>query len=179
MTVLDFLLVLSITGFVWFGFWFGIIHMVGGVVGTVAGAYLAGEFYDKLAAPFEAMLQTHSGWVKLLAFIVIFIAANRLVGFAFYLLDRSFAFLRRIPFLKTINHMGGAILGLFEGALVLGLTLYLGSRVELPPAIDAAIYSSHVAQSLTVFAGLLVPLLPEALRLIQPYIPGVTLPVPQ
>lgn len=179
MTLLDFLLVISITGFVWFGFWFGIIHMVGGLVGTIAGAWLAGEFYDKLSAPFEALLQTHSGWVKLLSFIVIFIAVNRLVGFAFYLLDKSFAFLRRIPFLKTINHIGGAILGLIEGALVLGLTLYIGSRVELPLAIDSAIVTSHVAQSLELFAELLVPLLPEALRLVQPYVPGVFLPIPQ
>lgn len=177
MTTLDFLLVLSIVGFVWFGFWFGMIHMAGGLVGTIAGAFVAGQFYAIVAAPFEAMLSSTSGWVKIVSFLVIFVTVNRFVGFCFYLVDRSFAFLTRIPFLKTIDRMAGAILGLAEGGLVLGLTLYLGNRVELPLAIENAILSSQVAQSLEIFAAVLVPLLPDALRVVQPYLP-VELPIP-
>lgn len=179
MTTFDVLLILSLVGFVWFGFWFGMIHMAGGLIGTVAGAFLAGQFYGVLAAPFEALLGSTSGWVKIISFLVIFVAINRFVGFIFYLVDRSFAFLTRIPFLKTIDRLAGAILGLAEGALVLGLTLYLGSRVELPPAIESAIMTSSVAASLEVFAMILVPLLPDTLRFLQPYVPAVNLPIPE
>lgn len=177
MTILDFLLVICLTGFVWFGFWFGMIHMAGGLVGTVAGAYLAGHFYTVVAAPFEALLGSTNGWVKIATFLVIFIVVNRFVGFCFYLVDRSFAFLTRIPFLKTIDRMAGAVMGLAEGALVIGLTIYLGGRVELPLAIESAIMMSRVAQGLSVFAMILVPLLPDALKVIQPYLP-VNLPIP-
>lgn len=174
--MLDFILVVSLAGFVWFGFWFGMIHMAGGLAGSIAGAYMAGHFYAVVAAPFEAMLGSTDGWVKVISFAVIFIAVNRFVGFVFYVLDRSFAFLTRIPFLKTIDRMAGAILGLAEGALVLGLTIFLSSRLVLPSGVESAIITSRVAQSLEIFAMVLVPLLPDALRTIQPYIPQVPLP---
>lgn len=179
MTLFDFLLILSLVGFVWFGFWFGIIHMVGGLVGTVAGAWLAGHFYDKLTGPLQMLLGTNSTWVELLSFVFIFIVANRLVGFIFYILDRTFRFISVIPFLKTINHLGGALLGLIEGVLVIGLTLYFANRIDLPIMVEEAIVASRVALKFISIASVLVPLLPDIIKQVQPYVPGVNLPIPQ
>ncbi len=179
MTTLDIILILSIAGFVWFGLWFGAIHMAGGLIGTVAGAYLAGHFYDKLAGPLHLLFGTDTGWVDLVAFIFIFVVINRVVGFVFHLIDRSFRFISMAPFLKTINRFVGAILGLAEGVLVTGLTLYFANRVALPISVEAAIANSQVAQKLITIASILVPLLPNIIRQVQPYVPGVTLPVPQ
>jgi len=178
MTLLDFFLLVAMFGFVWFGFWFGMIHMAGAVVGTVAGAWLAGHFYTVLSAPLEALVGTDNNWVRVLSFIVIFVAVNRLVGFGFYMVDRTFGFLIRIPFLKTIDRIAGALLGFVEGALVLGLTLYFASRVNLPLLLEAAIAASKVAARLTAFAAVLVPLLPDIIKQVQPYVPGVNLPIP-
>src|SRR5690349_20026237 len=99
MTLLDILLILSILGFVWFGFWFGVLHMLGGLVGTIAGVWLAGHYSSILAAPLQALLGGGSGWVELVAFVLIYLVVNRVVRFAFFVLDRAFNFVSLVPFL--------------------------------------------------------------------------------
>ncbi len=172
MTLLDLLLILALFGFIWFGLWFGAIHMLGGLIGTVIGAYVAGHYYSAVMAWLGSMFGLESAWIKLLVFILLFIIVNRLVGFVFYLIDRAFRFISVIPFLKTINRLAGAAFGLLEGILVLGLTLYFASRLALPLLVESAIATSSLAAKLINFAGILVPLLPEVIRQIQPYVPG-------
>lgn len=171
MTTFDVILLLLLFGFVWFGFWFGLIHAVGGVIGTVLGAWLAGHFYLSLVDLLSNFINLGEDWLKLISFFLIYLVINRLVGFLFYILDQGFSFLRFIPFLKTINRFGGALLGLVEGALLLGLTLHFALTLDLPIKLEDAIYTSLVASRLIGFASILWPLLPEFLRKIQPYIP--------
>ncbi len=182
MTILDLILLICLFGFLWFGFWFGLIHALGGLVGTVAGAWLAGHFYYNLAGPIEKLFNYQGPWLKLVAFLVIFILINRLVGFGFYLFDKSFAVLIRLPFLKTIDRLAGGVLGIVEGIFVIGLALILvNNHLTIPDFISQAINSSRLALAFQVLAGILVPLLPDILRYTQPYMPGsieipVTLP---
>ena len=44
MTFLDLIVGLLLFGFVLAGLWFGLIHMIGAVVGTVAGTVVAGHY---------------------------------------------------------------------------------------------------------------------------------------
>jgi len=172
MTILDFILLLILFGFLWFGFWFGLIHALGGLVGAIAGAWLAGHFYGALASPIEQLFGYQGPWLRLASFLAIFIVANRLVGFGFYLFDKSFAFLIRLPFLKTIDRLAGGVLGIVEGALVIGLTLILAvNHLNMPELINNAITTSGVAFGLQAFAAVLVPLLPDVIRYAQPYLP--------
>jgi len=179
MTLFDFILVVILFGFVWSGFWFGMIHSAGALIGTIIGAWLAGQFYSLLVLPIESILGVQGGWVSVLAFLIIFVVINRLVGFGFYVLDRTVRFLQVIPFLKTINRLAGALLGLVEGALVLGVTLYFAERVDLPLLFANAVAHSSVAARLIGFASILIPLLPDIIKSVQPYIPNVNLPIPQ
>lgn len=148
-------------------------------MGIVAGAWLAGHFYLQLAAPVEALLGYQGPWIRLAAFLVILIFVNRAVGFGFYLFDKTFAFLVRLPFLKTIDRLAGGVLGVVEGALALGLTLTLaGDYLVLPLVVQDAIAASRVAFSLKAFAAILVPLLPDVIRYAQPYLPqGMEIPL--
>lgn len=178
MTLFDFVLLIMIFGFMWFGFWFGAIHMAGGLIGTIAGAWLAGHYYDTLSHFISSLLGINSPWLNLICFALIFILINRLIGFAFYVLDRTFGFLSRLPFIKTIDRLGGLVFGLLEAVLVIGLTLYFADRLPLPALFENAMAASRVAQRLITMAGILVPLLPEVIRKIQPYVPNIDLPIP-
>ncbi|MFA4936909.1 MAG: CvpA family protein [Patescibacteria group bacterium] len=177
MGIFDAFLLLILFGFVWFGFWFGFIHTLGALVGTIAGAFIAGRLYLPIFDLVVNWIGYDSGWIKIIIFLILFIVINRLVGFGFYILDRTFRFVSFIPFLKTINHLGGAVLGLVEGGLTLGLVLYFSGSVDLPLSITQAIANSDIAQDLIMFAGVLIPLLPEVLEKIQPYIPNVNLSI--
>lgn len=177
MTLLDFVLILVLLGFVWFAFWFGLIHAAGGLAGTVVGAWLAGIFYDEVAFVIERLFSYSGPWVRVFTFVAIFILVNRVVGFGFFVLDKTFSFLVRLPFLKTIDRLAGAVLGFAEGGLVLGLTLnFAVTHFVLPSVIQQAIDASRVAFILMSLAAVLVPLLPEAIKAVQPYVP-VELPV--
>ncbi len=153
--------------------------MLGGLLGTIAGAAVAGHLYRPLVDWVQLLIGEQSGWLKLIVFIIIFIIINRLVGFVFYIISQTFHFISVIPFLKSIDRLLGALLGLLEGALVLGLTLYFASRLDLPLLFQMAIAASSVATRLIDFASVLVPLLPEVVRHLQPFIPGVNAVVPE
>ena len=104
----------------------------------------------------------------MLIFILVFSLINRLVGFAFYLLDRAFNILSIIPFLKTINRLGGLVLGFLTGSLTLGLILYVASKYSfLESWFGQWLSHSQVAPALIKFAGFLMPLLPEFLKKLQ------------
>ncbi|MFA4818548.1 MAG: CvpA family protein [Patescibacteria group bacterium] len=178
MTLLDLLLILTLFGFIWFGIWFGAIHMLGGLIGTVLGAYTAGQFTLPITLWLANSFGLGSLWIKLAVFILLFVITNRIVGFIFYLIDRIFKFVSVIPFLKTINRLAGAVFGLLEGMLVIGLTLYFASHLQLPLLFQMAIASSSVAAKLIGFAEILVPLLPDIIRQAKSYIPGINLPIP-
>ena len=45
----DIILLIIIAGFAMFGFWFGLIHTLGSLLGTVFGAYLASRYYEPMA----------------------------------------------------------------------------------------------------------------------------------
>ncbi len=162
--LLDLILILAVFGFVLFGLWFGVVHTLGALVGTVAAAVIAGQYYT-LAPGGDAG--------KVIGFILIFIVVNRLIGFIFYLVDRAFHFLTILPFLKSINRLAGGVLGLIEGLLVVGTALIVASKFNLGPWFTDAFTKSVVAPSIVAFAAVLLPLLPEALKKIQSFIPWV------
>lgn len=164
MSIFDFFLLIILAGFIWFGFWFGLIHTLGALIGIIVGAYTAGLWYDQLAHWTLFIFGGNINLARVICFIIIFIVANRLVGFVFYLIDKIFKFLSVIPFLKTINRLAGAVLGFIEGILALSLILYVTFHYPFWAWLNQAIVNSKIAGYLVGVARILSPLLPEALK---------------
>jgi len=127
MTLFDLILLLILGGFVAYGLWFGLVHTLGVLVGTIAGAFLAARWYDDVASWLGFLFGGRENLAKVICFLILFIIINRLVGLIFWLVDKIFSFLKIIPFLSTINRLLGAVFGFLEGVLVLGLTLSCGT----------------------------------------------------
>lgn len=163
-SLLDVILLLSVFSFLLFGLWFGLIHTVGSLVGTVVGAVVAGQFYTLAPGSIG----------RVVAFIVIFLVVNRLVGFGFSLLERAFHLLTILPFLKSIDRLSGGVLGLIEGLLVVGTILIVASRYNLGTWFTTAMTNSKVAPHLVNAAQVLLPFLPIALKKLQSFIPWLT-----
>lgn len=166
MTLFDLILILLVFGFGWFGFWFGLIHAVGGFVGLILGAAVASRYYDDLAKRILFIFNGNENLAKLISFFVIYIVGNRLVGFVFFIVDKILKPITQLPFLKAINRLGGVIFGLAEGILTIGLFLYFAARVPLPWLIDL-IEKSKIAWYFIKMANLLLPLLPEVLKKLE------------
>ncbi len=161
MSILDFILILILFFFTFAGFFFGLIHTLGSLVGTVAGILVAGRYFEGFA---EKIPIGNANLAKVVSFFVIFVVASRLVGFAFFLIDKIFKVLSLLPFLKSINRLLGAVLGLAEGAVVLAVVLVLVMRFPFAGFLFPAIEGSQVAQALVRVGEILLPLLPQIVQ---------------
>ncbi|MFA5134388.1 MAG: CvpA family protein [Patescibacteria group bacterium] len=170
MATFDIILLLVFFGFVGAGFYFGLIHTLGAVIGAVLGVIVAGSLYEQVS-PFLQFFMLKEGVADVLSFIIVFIVISRLIGYMVHVLDKGFKLARLIPFATTVNRFGGALLGFFEAALVLGTVLYVASHFQLSPEINAAIDRSPFAGLLMTIASVLVPLIPDSLKVnvITPY----------
>lgn len=167
MSLFDIILLIIIAGFGMFGFWFGLIHTLGSLLGTVFGAYLAARFYE----PMADWLMNITGWTgnytKVLMFVIAFIIINRLVGFVFWIIDKTTGLITRLPFISGINRFLGLLLGLAEGLITLGLIFYFIERVPLSDYFMQWMANSVVVPYTTAVAAVLLPLLPEALKMLK------------
>ena len=167
MTILDFILVIIISCFVFSGLRFGLIHALGALIGTIAGALIAGHYFDQFGHTLNAVFLGNLNLARIFAFIIIFIVVSHLVGFIFWLLDRIFHVISIIPFLKSINRLAGGILGFFEGTIVSGLILIVVAKFPFAGFIVPAMEGSNVAKWLMDFGKILLPLLPEIIKQVK------------
>ena len=167
MALVDVIILIIISGFGLFGLWFGLVHTAGYLLGTILGAYLASRYYE----PMADWLMKITGWEgnapKVLVFIIAFIIINRLVGFGFWIVDKVASVITNLPFIKGLNRFLGMLLGLFEGLLTIGLIIYFVERFPLSEKIMSFLADSVLAPRLDLVVNILLPLLPEALKMLQ------------
>jgi uncharacterized membrane protein required for colicin V production len=123
------------------------------------GAFLAGQFYDEMALWLLRYFENEAGR-KVLGFIIIYIIVNKGVGVIFWAIGKVF----HLPILRTLNRLLGALLGLVEGILVVGLMLYVASRFPVSESLTFAMQNSQITEKLINTAGVLAPLLPDLLN---------------
>jgi uncharacterized membrane protein required for colicin V production len=150
-------------GFIAAGFYFGLIHTIGAVIGAVAGVWIASHFYDQIS-PFIQFFMIKGAVADVIAFIVILLVVSRLIGFVVHMLDQGFKIIKIIPFASSINRLGGALFGFVEAALVIGTILYVTSQFNVSPAVTDAINNTPFADLLMNIAKILLPLIPAALK---------------
>ncbi|PIT86939.1 MAG: hypothetical protein COU33_00370 [Candidatus Magasanikbacteria bacterium CG10_big_fil_rev_8_21_14_0_10_43_6] len=179
MSLFDIVLLIIIGGFGLFGLWFGFFHTLGSLLGTVLGVYLASRYYEQLAT----WLISVTGWgdnvSRVIMFTIAFIIINRLVGFTFWIFDKFFDVLTRLPFLGSINRLLGLLLGTFEGVVTVGFVVYFIEQFPFSEKVVAAIASSAVAPHTLVVVTVLLPLLPEGMRILRTsvdYVEGQIIP---
>lgn len=167
MTHFDIILLIILGGFAMFGLWFGFIHALGAVVGTVIATFVSTHYYEGLSSWIWSLTGGNENLVKVLVFIFFFIIINRLVGFGFWLIEKAFDVLKIIPFLSTINRLLGGVFGLLEGVLVVGLSLFFISKFPFSEWLIGSMLKSTVSSTLINISSVLWPLMPAALKQIQ------------
>lgn len=167
MSFFDLILVCIIGGFVLFGLWFGIVSTLGSLIGTVFGVYLASRWYVVPATWLINATGWNANFSNVLVFIILYLIINRLVGFIFYIIDKSFSIITHLPFVNSLNRLLGGLFGFIEGVVALGIVFSFVSRFPLGPAFMAAVNASRVVAFCVSIASLLWPLVPEAIRALQ------------
>lgn len=167
MALFDIILLIIIGGFAMFGLWFGLVHTLGSLVGTILGAYIASRYYEQAAE----ILINITGWEanisRVIMFIIAFVVINRLVGLAFWFVDKILSVITKLPFVNSLNRFLGIILGLVEGILTIGLIIFFVERFPLSERFMGWVAASPIAEFTSNFANVLIPLLPDALKLLS------------
>jgi membrane protein required for colicin V production len=164
MSLFDLILLIILLLFAGAGYRFGLIHAVGSLVGIVVGLVVAGKTYVAVAAYLLTVIGGNESVLRIVSYIVIFILVNRLVGVLFWLLERFYNLAAVVPGLKMINRSLGALLGLIEGILILGILFHLVGRFPIISSLLAPIAKSQLAQWILSVSAVLIPLLPPAFR---------------
>jgi len=165
MIIFDAILIIILAGFIFYGLFYGLIRTIGSLVGVVSGAYLASRFYLIVFEFIKNLFFGYDNLGKILTFIILFAIINRLVCFIFSLIDKTYNIISIIPFLKTINRLGGAVFGFLEGGIVIGLALYVVVNNFLMGGLFGELMkSSQIASSLLKFIDILKPFLPGMLE---------------
>jgi len=166
-TIFDLILLLILFLFIAFGFALGLVQTIGALIGVVVGSWLAGQWYEPVGEWLTPILLGHATAAKIVAFILVFTLVNRLIGLVFWFINKIFNLISIIPFTKSLNRLLGAVLGLLEGTLSLGIILYFASQITISDWWLGIINDSQVASLLMMAAGILTPLLPKILKQIK------------
>lgn len=149
MLLFNIILVLALLAFIGSGLKDGFIYALGRIVGSVVGFLVARAFYVQLAVVFSPFMPT--GWAKVIAFLLIFMLVTRVMGWIFKALDKTFNFIAIIPFMKSINHALGGILGFLEGMIIIGGLIWVVKTFNLIPS--AMVYINGSAVAGWIFSG--------------------------
>jgi len=173
MSLFDIILLCIIGGFGLFGLWFGLIHTLGSLVGTALGVYLASHYYEAVADWLIRITGWGQNFSRVLIFALTFILVNRLVGLAFWIVDKILSIITRLPFISSLNRLLGLVFGVLEGVIVLGIIFYFVAKFPLGTQFMDALGKSQVVPYAVKTASILWPLLPDAIKVLQSTIKGL------
>lgn len=174
MSTFDIILIVILAGFGLFGLWFGLVHTLGSLLGTALGVYLSVRFYAGVAQ----WLIDVTGWsenvCKVVVFIAMFFIISRLMGLAFWLVERILRVFIGLPFIRSIDRLLGLIFGLLEGGVALGFIFYFIARFPVGDWFMGMVSRSMVVPYVAKLANIVMPLVPEAVRILKSTVEGIT-----
>ena len=164
MTLLDIILILLVFGFVWAGFWSGLIRTIASLVGVFVGIFFAGIWYDSVSNWVQPIVGGNALVADIVGFILVYFVVTQAVGLLFWFANKIFHIFAILPGMKLLNRVGGAILGFIEGSLIVGVTLQFIGRLPLSEDWANRLAESDVVGYFTAVSAWLVPLFPKAIE---------------
>lgn len=164
MPLVDLALIIFIGAFVFFGLYFGLVHTIGSLVGTIGGVLITTRIIDPVMEK-AGFLFGGGMFANILWFIILLALTSRLIRFAFYLIEKIFGFVRFIPFIKSFNRLAGGLLGFIEGVLFVGVIIYFSLTIMPESLLRTWLEGSVVATYLIDTMQNIQFLFPEEYRL--------------
>lgn len=164
MLVIDIILLIILLGFFVYGWQSGLIKTVGGVLGIVVGIIVAGKYFQVVADWLMPILENRDNLAKILGYLIVFVAVNVVMMVLVSVLTSIFKF---VPFLTSLNRLAGAILALLGGVLAIGFLLIMIDKFPFADFLAKYLEGSQIVPVIADVAGVLMPLLPEAVKEIK------------
>jgi uncharacterized membrane protein required for colicin V production len=164
----DIAVIVILAGFIWYGFFFGLIRVLGNLISLIVGTYIASHIYLPIFNWLSHFIPLGSIVGKVIIFIACFSLVTHLVNWLFVLIEKAFNVVSIIPFLKTANRILGLAFGLVEGIFILGIITYLFNH-NLPNTtfLSHWLATSSLAPRLVDVSKLIVPFIPKLISRLQ------------
>jgi len=159
-SLVDVLIILVVGAFVFAGFFFGLVHTLGSLIGAILSLIITTRIIEPVYGTIGFIFGGESAG-KVFVFIVLFLLVARLLGLAFWLVGKVIGLLAWIPFASTINRLLGALFGLVEGIIFVGVATYFALQYLPPDTIRAALEHSLMANWLLALTAALQVLFPH------------------
>lgn len=167
MTLFDVVLLLIIGGFGIIGYNLGLVSTIGSIIGAALGLYASSRYYEAAANWLMGITGWTGNFSRVVAFIFLFLVFNRAFGFIFWLIEKFLVIFTELPFIYNINKVLGAILGLFEGVLIVGVSVFFINKFPLWPLFMDQLSRSTVAFYCLGIASILWPLVPDTVLAVE------------
>jgi membrane protein required for colicin V production len=164
MNLVDVILILIVGGFVFFGLFFGLVHTLFSLVGSIAGMVIAARLIGPASDHF-GFLFGGGGFGKVVLFLIIYFLIARVLGLAFWLLKTMFGWFAWIPLAGLLDRILGAAFGLLEGIIFVGVALFFAMQFLPDDAVRAALAASFIGKYLLAMVAAFAVLFPQSLRL--------------
>jgi uncharacterized membrane protein required for colicin V production len=162
MTIIDFIILVIVAGFVWKGIRLGLIEAVGGIIGLFVGAFIASHYYQQVSDMLINLLFGSQVLADVLGFLLVFIIINRGIALLFWFIDKVFHIIAIIPFLKTFNRLLGGIFGLIEGLIFIGIIIYFLSGMPFTGGLKQSVENSRFAGIFNTIGKIADPFIPDS-----------------
>ena len=171
MTIFDLSLLIIIVGFAVNGLFRGLIKMVGAIVALVLGIFFASRLYIPFYEWGSNYVSGQENILKIISFVIVLLVISKLIELFFKFLEKVFKIAAFIPGSRLINNILGAVFGILLGSLLLGTIIYFMTQyLDIGGTISELIASSKIALILLEINKIILPLLPESLKSIIPFI---------
>lgn len=158
-TFIDLTLVVLVMVFVIFGLYFGLIHTLGSLIGALIAVVGAG-YSLAYAVDWLSTFMNVGPVFTVVIFIVLFLIISRLIGFVFWVIERAVGILTKLPFISSLDHLLGGILGFLEGLIATGVLIHVALTYLPHGAFTAALNISTVGNWISGLTGFVVTWLP-------------------
>ncbi len=142
---IDLVLVLILIGFGVLGWKRGFILTIGQVIGSIIGFLIARTTSPWLGAVIALFMPSRPGLAQLIAFIIIFFIIERLIGILVGLVNVVFKIITALPIISSVDKFLGFVLGIVEGIVFVGSSVYLVMTLRLDASLMAWLSSSTVS----------------------------------
>ncbi len=169
MAIIDIILLIILGYFTLWGFKKGLIRAVGAIVGLIAAIVLASRYFEEVAeiiAPFIG-LSDNMNFAKMVGFVGLLFVINYAVSIIVAIIEKMYKTVAVLPFMKLGNRLLGAMLGLLQASLLIGLVLYFAARFPFGSIVESFFEDSKVAPIVLQISGIVQPFIPDAIRQIE------------
>lgn len=160
MNIVDYIIIALLIIFFFKGFRVGIIGSLGWLIGFAVGVWAAGKYIQNVAVWLDTWLH-NPALSAVLGFIGIVVVTMVVVGLFFWIANKIVNF---VPFVGLVNRLLGGVLGIVEGALLIGIALWFIMALPLHNNYSQAVQQSSLKNSLISASGWIRGLLPDWMK---------------